>query len=81
MFFYLGPARNHPRESKRVLVDTGKLIIPRNVTWALVPSGRFSAAQSKPSEEGEGDESDHENREASSEGSGGASGHEESESG
>ena len=30
--FYLGPARNHPRESKRVFVLTGKVIITRNVT-------------------------------------------------
>ena len=78
--FYLGPARNHPQESKRVLVDTGKVVITRNVTWAHAPPGRFLTAQSKPSEEGEGDESDHENREASSEGSVSASECEESES-
>ena len=60
-----------------MLVDTGRVVVTRNVTWAHVPSGRFPAAQSKPSEEGEGDESDHE--EASLEGSESASGHEESE--
>ena len=58
--FYLGPARNHPRESKRVLVDAGKVTITRNATWSHVPSCRFPTARSKPSEEGEGDESDHE---------------------
>ena len=36
--FYFGPARNHPRESKRVFVHTGKVIITRNVTWAHVRS-------------------------------------------
>ena len=38
--FYLGPARNHPSERKRVLVRTGKVIITRNVTWAHVPLSR-----------------------------------------
>ena len=41
--------------------------------------GRFSAAQSKPSKEGDGDESDHEDLKASSEGTGSTSGREESE--
>ena len=77
--FYLRPARNHPRESKRMFVDTGRVVITRNVTWAHVPSGRFPAAQSKPSKEGEDDESDHEDREARSEARGSASGYEESE--
>ena len=36
-YFYLGPARNHPSESKRVLVRTRKVVITTNVTWAHVP--------------------------------------------
>ena len=36
--FYLSPARNHPSESKRVLVHSRKVIVTRNVTWAHVPS-------------------------------------------
>ena len=63
--FYLGPAKNHPRESKRVFVHTGKVIITRNVTWAHVRSGRFLITRSKPSVVGEGDESG-QDREASS---------------
>ena len=40
-YLYLGPARNHPRESKRVFVHTGKVIITINVTsGAHVRSGR-----------------------------------------
>ena len=46
--FYLGPTRNHPRESKRVFVLTGKVIITRNVTWAHVRSGRSLITRSKP---------------------------------
>ena len=63
--FYLGPAKNHPRESKRVFVHTGKVVITRNVTWAHVRSGRFLITRSKPSVVGEGDESG-QDREASS---------------
>ena len=55
--FYLVPARNHPRESKRVLVHTGKVIITRNVTWAHVRSGRILITRSKTPVVGEGDES------------------------
>lgn len=47
------------------------MIISRNATWAHVPFGRFPAAQSKPSEEGEGDDN-HWDRGKSSEGSGSA---------
>ena len=43
-YFYLGPARNHPRESKRMFVHTGKVIVTRNVTWAHVCSGSSSTA-------------------------------------
>ena len=54
--FYLGPARNHPSESKRVLVRTRKVIVTRNVTWAHERSSL--TAVSKPSVEGEGNEAD-----------------------
>ena len=50
----LGPARNYPSESKRVLVRTGKVIITRNVTWAHVPFSRPPTPRSTPSVEGEG---------------------------
>ena len=63
--FYLGPARNHPSESKRVLVRTGRVIITGNVTWANVPLSRPPTVRSTPLVEGEG--CDHgKNREASS---------------
>ena len=63
--FYLGPARNHPSESKRVLVRTGKVIITRNVTWVHVPLSHPPTVRSTPLVEGEG--YDHgKNREASS---------------
>ena len=52
--FYLGPARNHPGESKRVLVRTEKVIITRNVTWAHVPLSRPPTVISTPLMEGEG---------------------------
>ena len=55
--FYLGPARYHPRESKRVFVHTGKVVIARNVTWTYVRSGRSLIIRSKPSLVGEGNES------------------------
>lgn len=50
-WFNLGLAKNHLE-----FVDTGRMIISRNATWAHVPFGRFPAAQSKPLEEGEGDD-------------------------
>ena len=56
-YFYLGPARNHPRESKRVFVHTAKVIMTRNVTWVHVRSGRSLITRSKPSVAGEGNES------------------------
>ena len=63
--FYLGPARNHPSENKRVLVRTGKVIITINVTWARVPLSRPPTVRSTPLVEGEG--CDHgKNRETSS---------------
>ena len=64
-FFYLGPARNLPSESKRVLVRTEKVIITRNVTWAHAPLSRPPTVRSTPLVEGEG--CDHgRDREASS---------------
>ena len=54
---YLGPARNHPRESKRIFEHTGMVIITRNVPWAHVRSVRSLITRSKPSVVGEGDES------------------------
>ena len=77
--FYLGPARNHPSESKRVLVRTGKIVITRNVTWAHVPLSRPPTARSMPSVEGEGFDRGR-NREASSFGGVTESGDDESES-
>ena len=77
--FYLGRARNHPSESKRVLVRTGKVIIPRNVTWTHVPLSRPPTVRSIPSVEGKG--CGHGiNREASSFGGDTGSGDDESES-
>ena len=64
--FYLGPARNHSNESKRVLVHTRKVIVTRNVTWAHAPPSL--TARSKPSVEGEGNKRGRD-RETSSEGS------------
>ena len=55
--FYLGSTKNHPRDSKRVFVLTGKVIITRNVTWAHVRSRRSLITGSKPSVVGEGDAS------------------------
>ena len=78
-YFYLGPARNHPQESKRVFVLTGKVIITRNVTWAHVRSGRSLITRSKPLVETKS--CDHgKNREASSFGGETESGDAESES-
>ena len=75
--FYLGPARNHPSESKRVLVRIAKVIITRNVTWTHVPLSRPLTV--KPLVEGEG--CDHgQNREVSSLGSETELGDAESES-
>ena len=62
--FYLGPARNHPRESKRVFIHTRKVIITRNTTGTHVRSGRPLVTRSKPLVVGEGNESG-QNREAS----------------
>ena len=62
--FYLGPARNHTRESKRVFVPRGKVIITRNVIWTHARSGRSLITRSKPSVVGEGNESG-QDREAS----------------
>ena len=37
--FYLVPARNNPTESKRVLVDSGNVIVTRNVQYAVKAFG------------------------------------------
>ena len=63
--FYLSPARKYPREGKRVLVRTGKLIMTRNVTRAHLPLSRPPTARSTPLVEGEGCDR-RRNREASS---------------
>ena len=77
--FYLGPARNHPSESKRVLVRTGKVITTKNVTWVHVPLSCPPTVRSTLSVEGEG--CDHGmNRKASSLGGDTESGDDESES-
>ena len=62
--FYLAPPINHPHESKRVFVPTGKGMITTNVTWVHVRSGRSLITRSKPSVVGESDESG-QDREAS----------------
>ena len=58
--FYLGPARNNPTESKRVLVDSGKVVVTRNVTGANSPSSYPINTQSKPPEGEEGEEEEDE---------------------
>ena len=63
--FYLGPARNQPSESKRVLVRTGKVIITRNASWAHVPLSRPLIVKSTPLVGGKGCDNG-KNREASS---------------
>ena len=74
-----GLARNHPSESKRVLVRTGKVIIKRNVTWAHVPLSRPPIVRSTPSVGGEGCDFGM-NRETSSFGDDTESGNDESDS-
>ena len=77
--FYPGPSINHPNESKRVLVRTGKVIITRNVAWAHVPLSRPPTARSTPSVEEVGCDRGR-NRQASSFGGGTESRDDESES-
>ena len=37
--FYVGPARNHPRDSMRIYsLETGEIMISRDVTWRHVPT-------------------------------------------
>ena len=37
--FYVGPARNHPRDSMRIYSqETGEIIISRDVSWCHVPT-------------------------------------------
>ena len=51
--FNLSPARNHPSESKRVLVQSRNVIATKNITWAHVSLARRVTVQSKLSVEGE----------------------------
>ena len=64
--FYLGPARNHPSESKRVLVRTEKMVITRNDTWAHVPLSRPPTVRSTPLVEGKAVTTDRTERQARS---------------
>ena len=77
--FYLGPARNHLGESKRMLVRTVKVITTRKHSWALVSISCPPTATSMPPVEGKGCEHGR-SREASSIGSGTVSGGNESAS-
>ena len=72
-YVYLDPAMNNPTESKRILVDSGNVIVTRNITRSHLPCACPMTTQSKPSEEGEVDVGT-EDREASSV-EGPASGH------
>ena len=78
-YFYLGPARNHLGESKRMLVRTVKVITTRKITWALVLISFPPTATSMLPVEGKGCEHGR-SREASSIGSGTESGGDESAS-
>ena len=55
--FYVGPARNHPRDSMRIYSQqTGEIVISRDVTWRHVPTLPLTSVPqsiSAPSERGE----------------------------
>ena len=55
--FYVGPARNHPRESMRIYAqEMGEIVISRDVTWRHVPTPPLTSVPqsiSAPSERGE----------------------------
>ena len=55
--FYVGPARNHPRDSMRIYSqETGEIVISRDVTWRHVPTPPLTSVPqsiSAPSERGE----------------------------
>ena len=77
--FYVGPARNHPRDSMRIYSqETGGIVISRDVTWRHVPAPPLTSVPqpiSAPSERGETKSTADESREGregtSSQGGGG----------
>ena len=85
--FYVGPARNHPRDSMCIYSqETGEIVISRDVSWRHVPTPLLTSVPqsiSAPNERGEtestADES-REGREGTSRQRGGGGGVEESDS-
>ena len=77
--FYVGPARNHPRDSMRIYSqETGEIVISRDVTWRHVPTPPLKSVPqsiSAPSERGETESTADQSREGregtSRQGSGG----------
>ena len=65
--FYVGPARNHPRDSMRIYSQqTGEIVISRDVTWRHVPTPPLTPVPqsiSAPSERGETESTADESRE------------------
>ena len=65
--FYVGPARNHPRDSMRIYSqETGEIVISRDVTWRHVPTPPLTPVPqsiSAPSERGETESTADESRE------------------
>ena len=65
--FYVGPARNHPRDSMRIYSqETGEIVISRDVTWRHVPTPPLTSVPqsiSAPSERGETESTADESRE------------------
>ena len=55
--FYVGPARNHPRDSMRIYSqETSEIMISRDVTWRHVPTSPLTSVPqsiSAPSKRGE----------------------------
>ena len=64
---YVGPARNHPRDSMRIYSpETGEIVISRDVTWRHVPTPLLTSVPqsiSAPSERRETESNAEENRE------------------
>ena len=65
--FYVGPARNHSRDSIRIYSqETGEIVISRDVTWHYVPTPPLTSVPqsiSAPSERGETESTADESRE------------------
>ena len=65
--FYVGPARNHPRDSMRIYSqETGETVISRDVTWRHVPTPPLTSVPQSiyaPSERGETESTADESRE------------------